>query len=331
MGGKLDSARQIGRCIKLRDLDVFLTVAQRGSMAKAAAQLGVSQPAVSAVIADLERTLGVPLFDRNTRGVKPTMYARAMMDCSVAAFDELKQGIRTLENLADPEAGELWIGCIESISALMLPPILQQFMQRYPRVVVHVLRLSSPTPEFRDLCERNLDLVLGRMAKEPAKDFELASQPLFDYRAVIAAGAHSRWARRRKVDLADLVDEPWVLTPPECRMHTAIKEAFRARGLKSPRVALMTHSIPLRMSLVASGPYITVFPDSIRSLNGYRHAIRILPIDLPASPMPLSIITLKNRTLNPVAQRFIEHLRSYVAEQSADLVGAEATLSASPA
>src|ERR1700733_5719954 len=141
---KFDWEGEIGRRIRLRDLHIFLTVSQRGSMAQAAAQLGVSQPAVSGVIADLERTLGVPLFERSTRGVKPTMYARAMMDCSVAAFDDLKQGIRTLENLADPAAGELWIGCIDSFSASMLPQVLQQFMQQYPRVVIHVSRLSSP-------------------------------------------------------------------------------------------------------------------------------------------------------------------------------------------
>ena len=316
MGEKLHWDHDIGRRIRLRDLHVFLTVSQRGSMAQAAAQLGVSQPAVSSVIADLERTLGVPLFDRSTRGVTPTVYARAMMDRSVAAFDELKQGIRTLENLADPTAGELWIGCIESVSALILPPILQQFMQRYPRVLVHVERLSSPIPELRDLCERNLDLVLGRMAPSAAKDSDLVCEPLFDYRAVIAAGPHSRWARRRKLDLGDLVDEPWILTPSDCRIHAAITEAFRIRGLKFPRVSLLTHSIPLRMSLLASGPYITAFPDSIRSLNGYLRACTILPIDLPACPRPLSIITLKNRRLNPVAQRFIEHLRNHVAEHS---------------
>src|SRR3974390_2763068 len=109
-------------------------------MAQAAAQLGVSHPAVSGVIAELERTLGVPLFERSTRGVTPTMYARAMMDRSVAAFDELKQGIRTIEPPADPAAGDLWLGCIEAVTALILPPILEQFMQRYPRVVVHVSR-----------------------------------------------------------------------------------------------------------------------------------------------------------------------------------------------
>jgi DNA-binding transcriptional LysR family regulator len=316
VGEKLDCEHQIGRRIRLRDLHIFLTVSQRGSMAQAAAQLGVSQPAVSGVIAELERTLGVPLFERSTRGVKPTMYARAMMDCSVAAFDDLKQGIRTLENLADPAAGELWIGCIESITALMLPSILQKFMQRYPRAVVHVLRLSSPTPELRDLCERNLDLVLGRMVRDPANEAELAFAPLFDNRLVVAAGADSPWARRRKIDLSDLVDEPWVLTPADCWIHKAIKEAFCVRGIKPPQVALLTYSIPLRMSLAASGPYITVFPDYIRSLDGYDRAIRILPIELPPPPSPLGIITLKNRKLNPVAQRFIEHLQSYATTQS---------------
>jgi len=311
---KLDYEHEIGRRIRLRDLHIFLTVSQRGSMAQAAAQLGVSQPAVSGVIADLERTLGVPLFERSTRGVKPTMYARAMMDRSVAAFDELKQGIRTLENLADPTAGDLWIGCIESVSALILPPILQQFMQRYPRVVVHVLRLTSPVPEFRDLTERNLDLVLGRMVQEPPTDGELDFEPLFDDPLMVVAGAKSPWARRRKIDLGDLVDEPWVLAAQKCRTYTAVLEAFQAKGLKAPRVALITQSIPLRLSLVASGAYITAFPGSIRPLSG--RSIKVLPIDLPAAATPFAMITLKNRKLNPVAQCFIEHLRNYSAEQS---------------
>jgi DNA-binding transcriptional LysR family regulator len=315
VGEKLDCEHAIGRRIRLRDLHIFLTVSQRGSMAQAAVQLGVSQPAVSGVIADLERTLGVPLFERSSRGVKPTRYARAMMDCSVAAFDELKQGIRTIENLADPTAGELWIGCIEWVTALILPPILQQFMQQYPRAVVNVLRLSSPAPEFRELCDRNLDLVLGRVARESGNEAELISEPLIDNRLVVAAGAHGAWARRRKIDLADLVDEPWVLTPPQCWIHSAIMEAFRSRGLKTPDVRLMTYSMPLRMNLAASGPYITAFPGSLRSLDAYRELVRILPIDLPAPPPPLAIITLRNRKLNPIAERFIDHLRTYVAAE----------------
>jgi DNA-binding transcriptional LysR family regulator len=316
VGEKLDCEHQIGRRIRLRDLHIFLTVSQRGSMAQAAAQLGLSQPAVSGVIAELERTLGVPLFERSTRGVTPTLYARTMLDRSAAAFDELKQGIRTIENLADPTAGELWIGCIETITNLVLPPILETFMQRYPRAVVHVLRLSSPTPEFRDLCERNLDLILGRMAPDSTHDAELTFTPLFDSRLVIAAGAESQLARRRPTDLRELADERWVLTPADCWIHKAAMQAFREQGLKPPQVALLTHSIPLRMRLAASGSYVTVLPDYIRSLDGYDRSIGILPIDLPAAPSPFGIIALKNRKLNPVVQRFIAHLQDYAAVQA---------------
>jgi DNA-binding transcriptional LysR family regulator len=311
VGEKLDCEHQIGRRIRLRDLHIFLTVSQRGSMAQAAAQLGVSQPAVSGVIADLERTLGVPLFERSSRGVKPTMYAREMMDRSVAAFDELKQGIRTLENLADPTAGELWIGSMESVTASVLPPIVHGFMRQYPRVTIHVRRLSSPSPELRDLCERNLDLALTRIAPPSSiNNDELQVEPLFEDGLVIAAGERNHWARRRKIDLGDLADEQWVLTPPDCWTSVAITEAFRARGLKGPKVCLTTYSVPLRLNLAVSGPYITVFPSSVRPLQSFR-SIKLLPVSLPNCRSTLAIVTLRNRVLNPVARRFIEYVRSF--------------------
>jgi DNA-binding transcriptional LysR family regulator len=316
MGEENATDNHIGRRIKLRDLQIFLTVGQRGSMAKAAAQLGVSQPAVSGVIADLERTLGVPLFERSTRGVTPTVYARTMMDRSVAAFDELRQGIRTLENLSDPGSGELLIGCIESIAVLTLPPILDAFMQRYPRAVVHVLRMSSPAPEYRELCERNLDLVLGRIPINAEKrQDELIVEPLLQDQLLVLAGAHTRWARRRKLDLEELANEPWVLTRPDCWTHDGIKDAFRARGLDMPHVVLTTSSIPLRLSLAATGRYITVVASLERSLGAYRLPVKVLSVDVPAGLSPLSMVTLKDRVLNPLAQSFVEHVRGYAAAQ----------------
>jgi DNA-binding transcriptional LysR family regulator len=190
-------------------------------------------------------------------------------------------------------------------------------MQWFPRVVIHVSRLSSPVPELRELCERNLDLVIARITKQSPNDIDdLNIELLLHDRLVVAAGAKNPLAHRRKVDLADLVAEPWVLSPPGGSTNSVVMEACRARGLKPPNVCLMTYSVPLRMSLAARGPFLTVMPDSLQSLPGYEHSIKILPIDLPDSPTPLAIITLKNRKLNPVAERFIEHLRRYVASQS---------------
>src|SRR5262245_36125343 len=101
---------QIGQRLRLRDLHVLFMVVQHGSMAKAAGELGISQPAVSDVIANLEHAIGVRLLDRGPQGVEPTKYGRALLKRSLAAFDELKQGIRDIEFLADPTKGELKIG-----------------------------------------------------------------------------------------------------------------------------------------------------------------------------------------------------------------------------
>src|SRR5215469_7431728 len=98
---------RISRRLRFRDLEVFFSVVQCGSMAKAANVLGVTQPAVSEVVAGLEHAFGVRLFDRTSQGVEPTIYGRALLKRGVAAFDELKQGIRDIEFLADPTKGEV--------------------------------------------------------------------------------------------------------------------------------------------------------------------------------------------------------------------------------
>lgn len=154
MRPKIDWESQIGRRLKLRDLHAFFTAVQRGSMSKAAQQLGVSQPAVSEAIADLEHALGVRLLDRRPQGIEPTMYGGALLRRSAVLFDELKQSIRDIEFLADPTAGELKIGCPEAIAAI-LPPILESFSRQYPRVVLHVDQVSTATLELPGLRERS--------------------------------------------------------------------------------------------------------------------------------------------------------------------------------
>src|SRR4051794_34213741 len=103
----IDWETRIGRRLRLRDLHVFFAVVQSGSMAKAATHLNVTQPSVSKAIGDLEAALAVRLFDRSPQGVEPTMCGRALLTCGTIVFDELRQGIRNIEFLTDPTAGEL--------------------------------------------------------------------------------------------------------------------------------------------------------------------------------------------------------------------------------
>src|SRR5262245_4707998 len=110
---------RIARRLKFRDLQVFFAVAQSGSMAKAAAQLGLTQPAVSEVIGALEQMFAVRLFDRSPRGVETTLFGTALLRRGVALFDELRQSVRDMDFLTDPTAGELTIGCPDSIATVL--------------------------------------------------------------------------------------------------------------------------------------------------------------------------------------------------------------------
>src|SRR5467141_2991047 len=114
---------RIGRRLKLRDLHILLAVVRRGSMAKAASELAISQPAVSKAIADMEHTLGLRLLDRSRNGIEPTAYGRALVKRGLAIFDELKLGVEELAFLSDPTAGELGTGSTESIAAGLLPAV----------------------------------------------------------------------------------------------------------------------------------------------------------------------------------------------------------------
>jgi DNA-binding transcriptional LysR family regulator len=208
--------QQIGRRLRLRDLSVFLTAVEYGSMAKAGAKLGVSTPSVSETIAALEHAVGVRLLDRSPQGVVATPCGAALLVRARAAFDELSQGIRDIEFIGDPHAGELRIGCPESITAGFLLPVIQHLSTLYPRVRYHVQQVRQPTVEYPELHERKVDLILARWGNDPVvgdPDAELDVEVLFNDPYFLVVSERSKWARRRKVDLADLVDEPLVMPP----------------------------------------------------------------------------------------------------------------------
>ena len=311
MPRKIDSDSQIGRRLRLRDLHLFFTVAEHGSMAKAASQLGISQPSVSEVIADLEHTLGARLFDRRPRGVEPTMYGAALLARTRAVFDELRQGIRDIEFLADPAVGEVRIGCAVAASVTFLGPIIHAFSKSFPEVVLRVADVTATAWEHSGLRERKHDLFLHWCVTPFASGDILGSdvevEVLFADPLVIVAGTHSRWARRRRIDLAELVGERWLLGPPGTVHSADMIEAFRARGLAAPSIALESLSVPLRTHFLVSGEFITAMPKSVAS----QLPVKILPIAVPVRPWPFAVFTLKNRTVSSAVDRFIAHLREH--------------------
>jgi DNA-binding transcriptional LysR family regulator len=298
-------AERIGHRLKLRELHVLMAVAQHGSMAKAARHLAISQPVVSKTILDLEGTLGLKLLDRTRDGIVPTRYGRALIKRGVSVFDELKQGVEELKFLADPTIGELRIGCTEAIMTGILPAIIARLHRRHPGLVFHLTQAVSGAALQRELRERNVDLIIEMMAV-PMSETDLSVEPLFDGPMIIAAGFRSRWARLRNVELAELINEPWTLPRPNSAAGRRIAGTFRACGLDVPQASVICNSVTMHIALVTNGGYLTMVAAHMLPLNVKRLPVTILPIKLPEIPGPTGVITLKNRTISPVAQLFID-------------------------
>jgi DNA-binding transcriptional LysR family regulator len=299
----------IGRRLRFRDLQVFFAVVQAGSMAKAANQLGLTQPAVSDIVAGLEHMFAVRLFDRNPRGVEPTIYGRALLKRGRAAFDELRQGIKDIDFLSDPKAGELKIGCPASVLGGTLSLAVESFCRQYPRVILHFDEVTSPGRDFPTLREREHDLVLARIARPLVDENDLDVEILFQDRLIIAADMRSELARRRRIDPAELVEASWILPAPHTSVYLSVAEAFRDRGLATPKIGLIALSGHLRMSLLSRGPFVTALPSSLLCFAAAKFGLKVLPVDLQIHGYPVAIMTLKNRVLSPLVGLFIEHVR----------------------
>jgi DNA-binding transcriptional LysR family regulator len=284
-----------------------MTVVQAGSMGKAAQRLHTSQPAISRSIAELEHAFGVRLLDRNPQGVEPTEYGRALLDGGVAVFDDLRQAVKNIEFLADPAAGEVRIGSSAILAASFVSALVDRLSRRYPRIVFHLVTGYVETL-YRELSERNVDFLIVRQFG-PIADERLDFEFLFDDPFVVAAGAQSPWVRRRRIELAELVNESWVLPPPGSAIGSVVRGAFRASGLEYPRTTAITDSPQVRMSLVATGRFVTIFPASVLRFPAKRSEFKVLAVELPMAHMPNGIVTLKNRRLSPVAQLFIDCAR----------------------
>jgi len=293
----------IGHRLKLQHLKVVMAVAEWGSMAKAAKHLSISQPVISKVIADLEDMLAVRLFDRSPQGVELTLYGRALLKRSLAIFDDLKTSLDEIKFLADPTAGELRIGCTEPLLAGLGAAVIDRLCRQYPRISFRVVQADSATLLDRDLPERRIEFALvPLLGPSISEDFEATI--LFQDHLRVVVGTKSRWAHRRKVALAELVDEPWCVAPS--LVGSLIGDAFLASGLGAPRIAVTTTTAHLFLQLLESGRFVGHFGDRLLSFYTERFAVKRLPIELPIQPFAVAIITLKNRTISPVAKLFID-------------------------
>jgi DNA-binding transcriptional LysR family regulator len=291
------------RRIKLRDLHVFHAAVETGSMAKAAAHMAITQPAVSYAISELEQTVGVPLLERSSQGVTPTVYGRALLQRSAIVFNELRQGISEIASLADPEVGELRIGTTPPMSAVA-SAVFNQLVRRYPRMTFE-LSVGPTDALLRQLRQRDVEIVISRLASMAGHD-DLHIETLFHDELVVICSKHSKWARRRNVSLADLVHEPWVFPPPNGFLTGIMRSAFEAEGLDFPRATVTTPCTYSMSVLIGNGNFLGIHPRAMLTTPNEHPQLTAVDVRLPTTRGAIGLISLKDRALSPVARLFAQ-------------------------
>lgn len=284
-------------------------------MRKAAETLHLSQAAVSKAVAELEALLGVKLLDRSAKGVEPTVFGAALLRRGRVIFDELRQGANEIGFLSEPGSGELGIAVGESLAASVVPEVIDRMHRLHPRLMFKLESGDPPVLLDHFLRQRICEMVMVR-PWAPLTDPDLEVEPLFHESIAVVADTRSAWARRRKLSLSELIDEPWILSHVEVRPGSPVVQALEAQGLSLPKRLILSGSLNLRYNLLATGRYVTVMPLTILKLCPGRGSLKALPVRLPPWSVPTVMVTLKHRTLSPVAQLFIELAREVGAEIS---------------
>jgi DNA-binding transcriptional LysR family regulator len=312
-----DTDGYIGRRIKLRDLQILFSVAELGSMAKAASQLSITQPSVSQAISDLEDAVGVRLFDRSTHGVALTRYGEVLLKSGLEAFDALRQGMRSIKFMATPEQGDVWIGCAEVTLHAFIPAVIERLAQNQPGIVVHAADVNPSENQFERLRRRKLDLLIGAAARVRLDD-DIHVEHLFEESYCVVTAAHNEWARRSTVELIELMNESWIFGEPTNATQALISGVFQAKGLDLPPISVYTTSMNLRLALLTAGKYVSCIPRSIYRYGAQGRPLTALPVDMGLN-VPIAIFTLKNRTLSPAVQLFLEHAREVAKTMAEDM------------
>ena len=310
---------RVGRRLKLRDLHILLTVVQQGSMAKAAAELAISQPAVSKAIADMEHTLGLRLLDRGRSGIEPTAYGRALAKRGLADFRRAQAWRRGACISRRPDRGRV---------------AHRQHRERCGRVAAGrhralLARASRRSP--RRGASGDQHPALSRVARaqhrsvaRPHPDAVRRGRSRSGHR-VRRSGRRGGWpaeqmGTRAPAQARRLGGERWILPPADTMPGSLAVELFRAGGAEMPRAPVTTLSMHLCCRLAATGRFVTTLPTSILRFGGRELSLKVLPIRLPLQPRPVGIVTLKNRTLSPVAKLFIEYVHRLVTSDTKRLV-----------
>lgn len=293
--------------IKTRQMVLLAHLDRERSVLRAADAAGMSQPAASKLLRELEESMGVELFERHARGVEPNAYGEIVMRHAHTVLSEIRRAQEEVEALKRGQRYRVAIGCVLSPATDLLPMALSLLAQRHRQMLVSV-EMDTSRQMVERLLEGQLDIVIGRIA-DAEHATELAFEALADEPHSLIARAGHPLARRRRLRVEDLVDHTWVLPPVGSLLRDRLDALFLQRGLPLPSRVVQTQSVPMITNLLRRSDMLVALPEEVVRPYCDAGMLRVLPIELNVRMDAFGLITRRGHALSPHAEEALQVLR----------------------
>jgi len=297
--------------LKPRHFQLLVSLDEFRNIGKVAANVNITQPAVSKALAELEAGLGVKLFERTARGIHPTIYGECLIRRARTVLSELSQARDELRGLMSGATGKVAVGSLAATALALLPRSLALLKQRSPGTTVFV-REGSMESLLPDLLLGKLDLIVGRLPHNHAVP-GLEEKILMDEPVSLVADRHHTLVKHRKLSWQDLQRYPWVLPPVGTLLREPLELAFLRHGLAMPTNHIETISVNVIIAYLQLSDALAVLAGDVSRHYRNLGLIAILPLELPTRVGPLGMRWSRQRPLSPSARLMMECL-----EQAAD-------------
>jgi DNA-binding transcriptional LysR family regulator len=305
----MDASRLLDGRLKLRHLVLVTTIAEQGSVVRAAEQLHITQPVVTRGLRDLEAILGVELFQRGPRGVSPTLIGKAFLEHARAVLAQIRQAGQHVTELNQGHIGTVTVGTHLAGSNLLLPKAILRMKDARPRVTV-VVKEATPDVLAADLLAGRIDLMVGRLT--PGDDGGQLAQIRLYQEPIRLVTRTSHPARSlSRPSLRDLLSYPWVLPVSQTALRHELEEVFFAEGLPLPRDRVECTSILTLLHLLLDSDTVGALPMLIVEED---NRLATLSTALRSVHRLVGVTVPRDRALSPSAALLLDDLRHAAAE-----------------
>ncbi len=295
--------------LKPRHLQLLVALDDLRNLGKVALSLHVSQPAVSLALGELERGLGVRLFERTARGVHPTVYGECMIRQARSMLSGLAQTRDELRALMSGASGRCSVGALPAMTPALVPRALALLKQQSPTttVALHEGPMDVLLPALR---RGGLDFIVGRLRSEALVDDGLAEKALFDGSSALVVRAGHPLASRRRVDWPTLAEFPWILPPVGSLPREPLEIAFHEHGVGLPSNTVETLSTHVILAYLQSTDAIGVLSRIAAQHYIGLGLLAVLPLELPPLLRPIGLTWRRGAALSPAAQQFMRAIEA---------------------